>query len=500
MGLTIAQVAEQVPATPETVGLIEDGEILDNISDQLLGALAGALDVETSRLRGLKDRGLSTSEMPAFYGDCAIKSTGRLFHSLSFADAPSVIPYLPIPNTYTHPTFGKVEITKEGNRLFVENFNKGVYQERIPIDAEHETKISGAMGWITMMMQNTDGSVDARVEWTDRGLKMIESDRFKFFSPEWFSIWRDPVTDKTHKNVAIGGALTTRPFFKEKALRPLIANEMGVISMATRIGDFIASKRNEMGMSQGELANQLPITVSTLGQIERGDIETPSQPVLRALADALDTTLSRLRGLLPEGANPLEEVSRNNETTKEKNTMSEQLDERLTALESSLGETQEKLQASEAEKDALQKQAQSFAEQNKQLAERIIAMEQAAQSKRFSELIRNESRQWAGSQASHESVLNALAQQYGEDSDQFKAYVQDQNGLAEQLSNSQLFNEIGSSAGGKPANAEQQLEIEAKKLFQASEGKMTFEQAYTQATLANPDLYDRYMKETGGRS
>ena len=52
---------------------------------------------------------------------------------------------------------------------FVENFAAKVYQEKLPIDLEHQYKLSGAAGWITDLVQNEDGSVDAFVEWTDMG-------------------------------------------------------------------------------------------------------------------------------------------------------------------------------------------------------------------------------------------------------------------------------------------------------------------------------------------
>lgn len=148
---------------------------------------------------------------------CADGHGFRLFNELlEFADPPKLIPYLPKPGTYNSPRYGEIKITKKRNENFVSNFENKVYQEKLPVDCEHETKLSGACAWITELLLNEDGSVDARVEWTDRGTALIESDRFKYFSPEWFEEWQDPATDKKYKDVAVGGALTTRPFFKEK--------------------------------------------------------------------------------------------------------------------------------------------------------------------------------------------------------------------------------------------------------------------------------------------
>lgn len=149
----------------------------------------------------------------------------RLFMPVSFAEAPDYIPYLPKPGTFTHPRYGKIEITPARNQEFVQNFNAGVYQKQIPLDGEHQTKLSGAMGWIQELRLNRDGSADARVEWTGRGRTMLSDNRFKYISPEWYDSWTAPDTGVEHKNVVIGGALTTRPYFKESALRPLVTAE-----------------------------------------------------------------------------------------------------------------------------------------------------------------------------------------------------------------------------------------------------------------------------------
>jgi phosphohistidine phosphatase SixA len=149
----------------------------------------------------------------------------RLFLPAQFAEAPQWIAYLPRPGAYSHPRYGKIEITPQRNQEFVQNFNSGVYQRQVPIDAEHNTKLSGAMGWIQELRLAEDGSAEARVDWTQRGRTLLADNRFRFFSPEFFDAWVQPDTGKEFKNVAIGGALTTRPFFKESALRPLVAAE-----------------------------------------------------------------------------------------------------------------------------------------------------------------------------------------------------------------------------------------------------------------------------------
>lgn len=171
---------------------------------------------------------------PAPYGEVVVGSgpndDRRLFVQLrEFATPPVWMPLLPKPGPYQHPRYGEITLTRERNQTFARNFNRAVYQRQVPVDAEHETKLSGACGWITRLRQNDDGSVDARVDWTDRGRLLIEQDRFKYVSAEWYDEWQDPATEEQHRDVIVGAALTTKPFFKDNAggtaLRPLAANE-----------------------------------------------------------------------------------------------------------------------------------------------------------------------------------------------------------------------------------------------------------------------------------
>lgn len=145
--------------------------------------------------------------------------------SIAAMEPPARIPVLPKPGSYQHPVYGTIDMSPDRIAEFVSNFEKGVYQNPIPIDLEHETKLGGAAGWIHGLVTNGDGSVDAVVTWTDRGAEALRRDRYAYVSPEWYVAWDDPVSGETYENVLIGAALTARPFFKPPALRPLAANE-----------------------------------------------------------------------------------------------------------------------------------------------------------------------------------------------------------------------------------------------------------------------------------
>ena len=132
---------------------------------------------------------------------------------------------LPKPSVYTHPLWGDLVITPERNKEFVANFNNAVYQTVIPVDAEHETKLGGAFGYVKEMRVAADGSADARIELTQRGVTIMGRDGFKYVSPEWFEEWVQPETSSVFHNVLIGVAFTNNPFFKEKygSLKPILA-------------------------------------------------------------------------------------------------------------------------------------------------------------------------------------------------------------------------------------------------------------------------------------
>lgn len=159
-----------------------------------------------------------------------------LFNEIDTATPPSWIPVLPKPGSYRHPRYGQIDLTSERNAHFIDNFNQQVYQADIPIDAEHETKLSGALGYYRELRQNADGSVDARVEYTPRGQQLVSSGQFRYFSPELYDEWEDPATGSVHRDVLIGGAFTTRPFFKDPSLRPLplVASELTRIDVPDR--------------------------------------------------------------------------------------------------------------------------------------------------------------------------------------------------------------------------------------------------------------------------
>lgn len=352
---------------------------------------------------------------------CALDGgDGQLFNELATASSPPAwIPYMPVPGTYKHPTYGDVAITPARNASMVAGFSKGIYQNRIPVDAEHQTKLSGAVAWVTGMRQNDNGSVDAQVEWTERGRKMMESGGFKYFSPEFFDEWTDPATGETYRDVAVGGALTTRPFFKESALRPLVANEQGLFGSAT------------------------VDTQATVVFFESYHKETVK------MADQIDP----------------QEFS--------------ELKTKFVNQTNQFAELQGKFEAADTARQAAEAQAKQFAED-------LATMKAEKQTQKFSDI----SVKWPGEMSTHLTVLRTLAQAFGEDSEQFKSYIQHNDALVAQSKAAGLFTEVGRGVQSNGATAKDQLDLLVQKAMK--ESGLKYSEAFETVMQANPQLYNEY--------
>lgn len=119
---------------------------------------------------------------------------------------------------------------------------------------------------------------------------------------------------------------------------------------------------------------------------------------------------------------------------------------------------------------------------------RVAKLEADAREKRYADL----SVDWIGA-VDHVQMLSGLADTFGEDSEQFAAYVTQQNSVAEVVMSSELFKETGTSRGGEDRTATEQLEAKAQELMSA-DSSLTHAQAMTQAAEQNPALYDQHRK------
>lgn len=205
-------------------------------------------------------RGWMDGEM--CYADAAqIGSGGMLFNEVHFTEPPEWLPLFPAPGDHLHPEYGVISLTPDRIERLVASINNGVYQSSIPIDAipinaehnEDDLKEQGALGWFKEARINADGSADVRIDnWTGRGSELLIDDRYRFVSPEFYTVWTDKKTLVQTPDVVTGLALCTRPFFKDLSIdrTALVASERGkgtpTLSLVRHDGEpvrFVASER-----------------------------------------------------------------------------------------------------------------------------------------------------------------------------------------------------------------------------------------------------------------
>jgi len=426
-----------------------------------------------SKLRGMyAAQGVKPEDMPAqirareegLMGLASAAGECRLLLDLApykASEPPDWIQVVPAPGTWQHPRYGEIKITSQILKEFKANFDRTVYQEHIPIDAEHETKASGALGYykeVKVGGPDGEGGLWARVDWTDRGEELLKTERFKYFSPEWFDEWKDPATGQVFKNVLIGGALTTRPFFKDQALKPLVASDGFLWEVSLDDGgneDWVELKQ---------------------GSLDPADVHEDKLVVIH-----------RKRGSLLS-------------TKYTEDQLTELVDERVA-------------EATKTFKDELEK-AKTAAETYKAAAEeskkgletatgRIAELESQALHRAFTDLIlgRDPSADGAppfvGEPKSHMDMMLLIAEAKGI-GPELKAYVDQQRAHAKQLKEAGLFKEIGTSGGETPASVKEEFEQAAKAAMEAN-AKLTYAEAVQKIATEQPGLYDRYDREITGR-
>lgn len=325
---------------------------------------------------------------------------------------PEWFDYYPAPGRFQHDLYGEIVITPEGNDELVANFKAGVFQDRIPIDCEHDLESSGAVGWIVDMRVGEFGQVQAKAEWNDRGEALLTGDRFRYFSPHLWPTWKEPVNQTEFHNVAIGGAICVRPFFNQNHLTPLVATADGGVELVQRAERPLAA-------TSGTAPAARSVSVITLTPVpaRQREEEVPvmgNQPGDAGTTPADVTTAAPAK---PEGAPQFSQA----EAEAFRQFMAEGGPAAFKALQT---------QVVESEKT-------------------IAALKADDRRKRFTAMVRglegeDEGAPWTGSIEAHVKLLEHLADTAGEESEVFTGYLETQRAAAEVASKSTLFSEAGS--------------------------------------------------------
>lgn len=398
---------------------------------------------------------------------------------------PEWIPLMPKPGEYYHDYYGYIIVTTDRNQRFVDNVNEGVYQESLPIDAEHMYDTSGALGWIVEARLNADGSVDGKVEWTDRGERLVTEDRFRYVSPSFFDVWIDPVTEEEVYDVLNGAALTTKPFFKEDALRSLVANERG-LWVVERIGSVERRKQfRETGSTREDPSvKQLhEMSVDEIRALERKPlwqmlIKRDFNELSDAQAEAVEEVLA---------AEPAEDPE--DDPTDDLQAQLDAITQERDSLQSRLDELEADPADPEAEPVEMRQMRETISTQTTELNEykgRVARLEDSLRRQRFNELAAD----WIGETKAHVDFLCDLADKFGEDSKQFKHYMAREQASAQQAK--QLTETLGSDREPEEHSPEGRLNL-AVKQYREAHPEVTEAEATRKVLDAQPDLYEAYV-------
>lgn len=397
---------------------------------------------------------------------CADGNGWRLFVEHDFAEAPEWMPLLPKPGKYKHPKYGEIKLTKARNANFADGVNKKIYQSSLPINTEHAPSNEGAFGWIEEARQNDDGSIDARVSWTDLGKDAIEKDRFRFISPEWADECESP-DGKKLTDVIRGAAMTVRPFFKDKHLRPLVASERGLETLdhALPASDqpqlffFTALLPSEPASQPGIQTYKEPTPMA-----EKEKIETPEVPVEKPAATIVKAA----------------------ETPA------------VDALK--FAELETKLQALEAENMANKQAAEIQASEVKKLSEANAKLTDEAETLKFTEEVEGKSKAnkhaYVGEFAKHVAHMKSLAKAFGEESEEIKFYMETQRQSAALAESSLLFAEKGRGGAGGDGTPWGKIVGVAKSKMETDK-TLSEAQAISLVLREQPELYAEYQASEG---
>ena len=125
---------------------------------------------------------------------------------------------------WKHPMYGLVDVSQDTFNQLKEHHDSNVRGIDIAIDTEHKED-KGAVGWVKKLEARPTG-LWAFVEWTTKGLGLIQDKVYRYVSAEFSPKYEDPETGGSTPNVLVAVTLTNRPFIKRMA--PILLSETGL--------------------------------------------------------------------------------------------------------------------------------------------------------------------------------------------------------------------------------------------------------------------------------
>jgi hypothetical protein len=132
---------------------------------------------------------------------------------------------------FSHPKYGRFQISRELLEGMVRNFDQRTYGQDIQMDVAHKPEDGNAGDIKRLFIEGN--RLRATVEWTEYGLKAIRERGFKYISADFANNWIDHELEQEHGPVLFGAALCTRPFVKN--MEPVQLSEEGGKTIITFI-------------------------------------------------------------------------------------------------------------------------------------------------------------------------------------------------------------------------------------------------------------------------
>lgn len=364
------------------------------------------------------------------------------------------IPFLPKPGVYNHEVFGSMDLTSDAYDQMLGNFNSYVFKQDLPIRATHTPADNGAIGWIKPggMRLASDGSLEVKPEWNELGKGLVDGDRFRYVSAEFMRNWKNPVTEETFQNVAVGLALVTSPHFKTDVLNPLSASE------AFAFSEF-SEKEGSVGTenpAEAEKGTEVTVDVTT-PPVATPPVATP--PVVAPPTATAELVLSDLT-----------QVVLSAEQRQKERLMFSDLTTRV-----ELAERRASIAETELKKIGTERRVEKFT------AEVIGRSAENGQA-------------WFGDPKANVNHLVSLSETYGDDSPEVRWAITQKRNEAKAIHATGIFDPIAIGATESGASADAQI-MRLAEQYRQSDKDLTMEAAISKAYDEHPDLYIASLKK-----
>lgn len=351
---------------------------------------------------------------------------------------------------WDHPLWGEIKIDASTISEFAENFNKGIRKEKVPITAGHTVMEElPAIGWFTQVFDRGDAGLYASVEWTEKGKQLLLEGSYKYFSPEYYTVYEDPATHKKYKNVLVGGALTNHPFFKE-------------------LDDVVS-------FSEPQFIHQFSNEIMNIAEILAKAAEERSEEEVAFLEENKDELSDEQTAQLEAESGASEEEEGDDTASDEEESAEEE--EVVTATEPK-GKL---VTMSAAEAQALREKANQGAQAFSQLQE--MKVKDAVSKMTFSAT--NPEGHFKPNQV--DSVVKFMSSLSDKQRDQFTNIVNN-------MPKAELFSELGTGEGDDANGVEKELDTAVTKVMADDKG-LSYADAVKQVFSVNPDLEKRYNEK-----